>query len=182
VICSWCEERFERLLDGDLTAAERARVLAHVDGCAGCRSLLDELRVVDALLLQPSPVEPTRDFTAATMADVRALPPPVTPRRDRWRAYLVCYVVGAWSLIAAGFVLARRTMVGLGQTVREVAQTTAIALAGVLHVALHVGDRGEVGSWTTLAGGVVLADLMLVLGFVAARRYAAPWFGHRQRS
>ena len=48
--CSWCEERFERLLDGLLNAAETARLRAHVDACAACSGLLEELRVVDALL------------------------------------------------------------------------------------------------------------------------------------
>jgi anti-sigma factor RsiW len=73
VTCSWCEERFERFIDGLLYDAERARLVSHVDGCANCSGLLEELRVVDALLLGPRTVELPEDFTSATMADVREM-------------------------------------------------------------------------------------------------------------
>jgi anti-sigma factor RsiW len=181
VTCSWSEERFERYLDDDLTAAERTRLLAHLDACDGCRSLLDELRVVDGLLLQPRPIEPPVDFTAATMADVRALPPPQPPRSPL-PAYLTCYVIGAWALIGAGFVLANGAMLAFGRTLGHVAQTIVVAVGGLAHVASHLGDRGDLSSWTTFAGGVVIADLVLLLALVAARRYAAPWLAQRTRS
>jgi len=178
VTCSWCEERFERFLDDDLPRAERAGVLAHIAACAACASLFEELRVVDALLLQPSAIEPGPDFTAATMADIRALPPPSAPS-SRLPAYLVCYLVGAWCLVAAAFVLARHRMLDAGLALRDVALTVVVAVAGVFHVVVHLGDRGDAGTWTTLAGGVVVAYVMLLLSLLAARRYAAPWFVQR---
>jgi anti-sigma factor RsiW len=181
VTCSWCEERFERFLDDDLPAPERAGVLAHVERCADCAALFAELRVVDALLLQPSAIEPGPDFTAATMADIRALPPPSLPP-SRLPAYLVCYLVGAWCLVAAGFVLARHRMLDASLTLRDVARTVVVAIAGIFHVVLHVGDRGDAGAWPTLAGGVVIAYAMLLLSLLAARRYAVPWFAQRYRS
>jgi len=181
VTCSWCEERFARLLDDELPAAERTRLLTHVDACDACRSLLEELRVVDALLLRPRAIEPGAAFTDATMSELRALPPP-SPPRSRVPAYLTCYVVGAWCLIAAGFVLARHRMLTLGEALRDVAQTLLVALGGVLHVAAHLGDRGDLSSWGALAGGVVAIDVALLLTLVAARRYGAPWFAQRYRS
>jgi anti-sigma factor RsiW len=180
VTCSWSEERFERFLDGELGPAERAHFVAHVDACDPCRSLLEELRVVDALLLQPRAIDPAPNFTFKTMAEVRALPQPAA-RRDRLPAYLVCYVVAAWLLIGAGFVLAPQTMHALSETALDVARTVAVALGGVWHVAIHLGDRGELASWTTFAGGIVLVDLMLVIAIVASARVAAPWLAQRQR-
>ncbi len=179
--CNWCEERFERHLDGELRADERARLIAHVDACAGCRSLLDELRVVDGLLLRPRAIEPPPDFTSATMADIRALPPPAAPG-SRLPAYLACYVTGAWALVAAGFLLARHTMLTYGHAIGTIAQTIVVALGGVFHVATHLGDRGDLGTWTTFAGGIVIVDLLLLFALVGARRYARPWFAARQRS
>jgi anti-sigma factor RsiW len=180
VICSWCEERFERFLDGDLVPTERARFVAHIDGCDPCRSLLEELRVVDALLLRPRAIEPAPNFTFETMAEVRALPPP-SPPQARLPAYLVCYVVAAWLLVGAGFVLAPRAMRAFGETALDVARTVAVALGGVWHVAIHLGDRGELSSWTTFAGGIVAVDLTLVVAILASARIAAPWLAQRQR-
>jgi predicted anti-sigma-YlaC factor YlaD len=180
VTCSWSEERFERFLDGDLMPAERTRLVAHVDACDPCRSLLEELRVVDALLLRPRAIEPEPNFTCKTMAEVRALPLPAA-RRGRLPAYLVCYLVAAWLLIGAGFLLAPQTMHALGETSLDVARTVAVALGGVWHVAIHLGDRGELTSWTTFAGGIVLVDAMLVVAIVASARIAAPWLAERQR-
>ncbi len=169
--CSWCDERFERYLDGDLPATERGRLIEHTRACERCGPLLEELRVVDALLSAPHPVEPAANFTAATMAELRALPPPHAPRSPL-PAYLVCYIVGAWSLIAAGFVLNPHTMHRFGTTWLAVTRTSVVAIGGVLHVAAHLGDRGELSSWTTVAGGVVLLDLTLVVALVAAARFA----------
>jgi anti-sigma factor RsiW len=180
VTCSWSEERFERFLDGDLMPLERTRLVAHVDACDPCRSLLEELRVVDALLLRPRAIEPEPNFTFKTMAEVRALPLPAPPRH-RLPAYLVCYVVAAWLLIGAGFLLAPQTMHAFGETALDVARTVAVALGGMWHVAIHLGDRGELTAWTTFAGGIVLVDLMLVVAIVASARIAAPWLAERQR-
>jgi predicted anti-sigma-YlaC factor YlaD len=181
VTCGWCEERFERFLDGDLDRTDHARLIAHVDACADCRSLLEELRVVDALLLQPRAIEPEPNFTFKTMADVRTLPPPAAAP-SQLPAYLVCYVVATWLLIGAGFVLASHTMHAFGETALDVARTVVVAFGGVLHVASHLGDRGELSSWSTVAGEIVIVDLMLVAVLVAGARFAAPWLAERQRS
>ena len=74
--CSWCEERFERFLDGLLTAGESAALRRHVDACGACYGLLEELRVVDALLLEPRSVELPPNFTFATLACVRTMARP----------------------------------------------------------------------------------------------------------
>ncbi|HXH05438.1 MAG TPA: zf-HC2 domain-containing protein, partial [Vicinamibacterales bacterium] len=42
--CEAFEVRVSALVDGELDAVERARVEAHLEACAACRSLLADLR------------------------------------------------------------------------------------------------------------------------------------------
>jgi anti-sigma factor RsiW len=180
VNCSWCEERFERLLDGLLNGAETARLRAHVDTCAACRSLLEELRVVDALLLEPRAVDLPPNFTFATMADVRTLPQPnVTP--PPVAACLAAYLVAAWSLTGAAFLIAPSAVLAAGETARDGAATALGALGALAHVAVHIGDRANVGSWT-LAAGIAAVDGLLLAGVAGmAVRLARPRSTQRLR-
>jgi hypothetical protein len=178
--CEGCEERFEGFLDGALSAGEGARLLVHVDGCDACRGLLEELRVVDALLLEPRTVELPPNFTFATMADVHAMPPP-RARRAPIAATLVAYVVGAWSFVAAGFLIAPNHMLSVAQNALAVASTVLAACAGLGHVFAHLGDRGEVTSWTTVAGGVIVADGLILAAVAIALRALRPRITGRLR-
>jgi anti-sigma factor RsiW len=180
VNCSWCEERFERLLDGNLNPRERARVLGHVDACRACRGLLEELRVVDALLLGPRAVELPPNFTFATMAEVRAMTPP-SSRRPAIAASLVSYVVAAWSLLGAAALIAPGSVFAAGKTSLVIANTTLVALGGLGHVVVHLGDRGDMRSWTTVAGGVAIADGLLLVAIGAALRAVRPRIAERLR-
>ena len=178
--CNWCEERFERLLDGLVAGAERERLLTHVDGCAACRGLLDELRVVDALLLEPRAVDLPANFTFATMAEVRALP---EPRADRAPilAWLVSFIVTAWSLIGTEFVLAPKTMIAAGETSLDIARDVLSALGGIGHVFGRLVSHGDLSSLFTVAGSVVIADGLVLVAIVAALRFARPRIAERLR-
>jgi hypothetical protein len=180
VTCDWCEERFEHFLDDVLGAGERARLLAHVDGCDPCRGLLEELRVVDALLLAPRAVELPANFTFATMTDVRAMPVPCA-RRAPITASLVAYIVGAWSLVGAAFLIVPQHMLAFVQHTLAVTSTVLAALGGLGHVFAHFGDRGDVSSWTTVAGGVIIADALAVVAVYAALRFVRPRIAERLR-
>lgn len=180
MICSWCEERFERFLDGHLTPGEHCRLLAHVDRCDACRSLLEELRVVDALLLAPRTVELPPNFTVATMADVRAMPPPLC-RHAPIAASLIAYVVGAWSLVLAALLISPDAVLGAGRSALGAAGTLVAALGGLQHTVVHLGDRGDMSSWTTVAGGVVIADGIVLVAVVAAVRAVRPRIVERTR-
>ena len=102
-----CEE-FAPLLsafvDGELTENERAAVLAHVSGCAGCRARLDELFVLhDALGALEEPEVPA-DLTAKVMAAVRAEKAAQTPQRKKpgaWRRWAAMAACAAVALFAA---------------------------------------------------------------------------------
>ena len=138
--CSWCEERFERFLDGALTAGDRARLQLHVDGCTACRSLLEELRCVDGLLLAPRTIELPPNFTGATMSGVCALPPPAAYRHPI-AASLVAYLVGAWALAGAALLITPNTVVQTARDAYAVAATVLAALAGVQHSLVHVAGH-----------------------------------------
>jgi len=143
VTCSWSEERFERFIDGELADGERARLLAHVDGCDACRGLLEELRVVDALLLTPRTVELPENFTYATMADVKAMPHPC-PLRTPLAATLIAYVAGAWSLVGAAALIAPQHLLSASRSVYAVAATVFAALPGS-----GMRLRRWVGAWSS---------------------------------
>jgi hypothetical protein len=180
VTCDWCEERFERFIDGVLNDGERARLLLHVDGCANCNGLLEELRVVDALLLEPRTVELPANFTSATMADVREMALPCA-RHAPITASLVAYIVGAWALAAAAFLIAPGVVVTAGKNVLAVAGTVFAAIAGLGHVFAHLGDHGDVTSWTTVAGGVVIADGLVLVVVALGLRAMRPRIADRLR-
>jgi anti-sigma factor RsiW len=168
VTCSWCEERFERYLDGDLSGGERARLLRHVYECDGCRGLLEELRVVDGLLLAPRGVELPSDFTNATMADVRALPLPCAQRAPI-AATLVAYLAGAWSLVGAAFLIVPQHMLAFTKSALAAGTTVLGAVSGLGHVTSRV------------AGGVVIADGLVLVAAVLALRMLRPRIAERLR-
>lgn len=167
--CSWCEERFERYIDGLLNDGERARLRLHVDGCTSCNGLLEELRVVDALLLEPRTVELPADFTSATMADVREMALPC-PRHAPITASLVAYIVGAWALAAAAFLIAPDVVLSAGAKAVAVSGTVLAAIAGLGHTFAQLGNHGDMSSWMTVAGGVVIVDGLVLVAVAVALR------------
>jgi anti-sigma factor RsiW len=180
VTCNWCEERFERFVDGACTDAERVRLLAHVDTCNACRGLLEELRVVDGLLLGPRAIELPADFTHATMADVHALPLPQASRRPML-AWLVSFMAGAWCLIGAASLIAPTTVLGTLQTAVHVAHELGGMLGAMGRMLAHIASRGDLASWSTVAGGIVLADVLALALLIAVVRFARPRLTSRLR-
>lgn len=168
--CSSSERLFEGYLDNTLAPAQRARLLAHLSSCGRCKGVLDELRVVDALIASPRHVELPENFTFATMAEVRSLPRPHASSVPAY-AYLVSYLAAAWLLIGAGFLLASSAMRAFGETALDVSANFAhiVGLVG------HAGTRvlGDFGSLGALFGAAMLLDvtvaLALIVGFVIVR-------------
>ena len=48
--CSSCEPLLDRYIEGTLKARQMLDITEHLSECADCRELLDELKVIDALL------------------------------------------------------------------------------------------------------------------------------------
>lgn len=178
--CSSTEALFERFLDGELSAAQHVRVIAHVDGCTACRDVLEELRVVDALLTQPREVQLAPNFTFATMAEARAVHAPA-PYRAPVRAYLVSYLAAAWLIAGAAMLFAPQTMRALGGTLVDIARTIFDAVGGLgTVIARLLGRGGNVVTAALLA--LLVIDILLVAGFGFALRYLRPRLVERLRS
>jgi anti-sigma factor RsiW len=179
VSCSSCEKLFEAYLDDTLAPAQRARLLAHVSGCGACKGILDELRVVDALLVGPGAVELPPNFTFATMAEIRSLPRP-HPSPAPVVAYLVSYLVAAWLLVAAGFVLAGSAMRAFGETALD----SVAQFARMFGALFHDGARmvGDLGTLATMLGAAVIVDVTLVVALVLAFVVVRPRLTERLRS
>jgi len=174
--CSSSEEHFEALIDGTLPASLRPELLAHVDRCAACASVLEELRVIDALLLAPREATLAPNFTFRIMAEVAAQPVP-RPRRAPLLAFLVSYVVAVWMLFAlAELAAGPRTHAFLASLQANVG-SLIVVFSGVAQAAGRSVSPG-LGSLTALVGGVLALDLALAAAvavgyFVVRPRLAA---------
>jgi anti-sigma factor RsiW len=179
VSCSSSEALFERYLDDTLVPAQRARLLSHLDGCGRCKGVLEELRVVDALISSPRAIDLPENFTFATMAEVRSLPRPhLSPAPVV--AYLVSFLVAAWLLIGAGFLLASSAMRAFGETALDVAAQLTRPLGALGHIAARVLD--DFGAFGTVIVLAITLDVMLALALVFGFTVVRPRLMERLRS
>jgi len=178
VSCNSSEALFEAYLDDTLTPGRRARLIAHLRGCGRCAGVLDELRVVDALLASPRAVELPENFTFATMAEARSMPRPHVSRAPVV-AYLVSYLAAAWLLVGAAFVLAGSTMRAVGETSLDASAQLLRTLGALVHAGSRVA--GDVGSLGTMLGGAILLDVTLVAALVVGFRFVRPRLAERLR-
>jgi anti-sigma factor RsiW len=179
VSCSSSEALFEGYLDDTLIPAQRARLLTHLRTCGRCKGVLDELRVVDALLAAPRAVELPENFTFATMAEVRSLPRPQVSRAPVF-AYLVSYLIAAWLLIGAGFLLAPSAMWAVGESALDASGGLARSFGAVAHAGARL--IGDVGSLGTLLGAAIVLDVAVALALVVGFTVVRPRLAERLRS
>ena len=177
--CSSSEDLFEAYLDGTLLPAQRARLLTHLAGCGPCKGVLEELRVVDALIATPRHVELPENFTFATMAEVRSLPRPHATSAPVY-AYIVSYLVAAWLLIGAGFLFAATAMRAFGETALD----ASASLARVFGIVGHAGARiaGDFGALGTVLGAAIVLDVAVVLALVVGFTVVRPRLAEHLRS
>ena len=177
--CNSSEALFEQYLDDTLLPAQRARLLAHLNGCGRCKGVLDELRVVDALVSSPRHVELPANFTFATMAEVRSLPHPHVSTAPVY-AYLVSYLVAAWLLIGAGFLLAGSAMRAFGETALDLSAQLGHTFGSLGHAGARiVGDFGSLG---TVLGGAIVLDIAVALALIVGFTVVRPRLAERIRS
>ena len=164
--CSSSEEQFEALIEGTLPDPIRVRVFAHVDRCTPCTSVLEELRVIDALLLAPREANLAPNFTFKVMAEVAAQPLP-RPRRSPVAAFVVAYSVAAWMLIGLIVIIAGPRAQTAMIAAQSVLATVFSAFGGFSRVAERGFSHG-LGTLTALVGGVLVLDLLLVAAVAVA--------------
>lgn len=164
--CSSSEEQFEALIEGALPDSVRSRLLEHVDRCTPCSRVLEELRVIDALLLAPREVHLAPNFTFTVMAEVAAQPVP-RPRRSPVAAFVVAYSVAAWMLIGSVFLIAGPRAHAAMSAAQSLLATFFFAFGGFSHVAERSFSHG-LGTLTALVGGVLVLDLILACAVAVA--------------
>lgn len=164
--CSSSDSALDEFLDGTLSPVRHARVCAHVAACVECTELLDELRVIDALLLGPRKLEPAPNFSFKVMADVRTMPAPHVPR-SRTLATIGTYIVFGWAAIGMfltfGGGSARAALAFLlGSATRFGAETQSLAAASGRLFGHRVLDV------TSAMGALLAVDLVGIALFTAA--------------
>lgn len=175
--CSSSEEHFEALIDGTLAPTLRTELLAHVDRCTACGSILEELRVVDALLLGPREAQLAPNFTFKVMAEITAQPIP-RPHRAPLAAFLVSYVVAAWMLVGLIQLAAGPRTHALFASTQSQLRVFLEAIGGVTNAATRGFSHGF-GSVTALLGGVLALDLALVAAVAIAYFVIRPRIAER---
>jgi anti-sigma factor RsiW len=166
--CSTSENLFDGLLDGTLSALQRHKVEVHLEKCARCTSVLEELRVIDALLLTPRLLEPAPNFTQKTMAEIRTMPAPqpATPRLPLWAAFGM-YLFASWLGIGLWIAFGRPDAHGLLMLALGLFDHTSSAFRDVGRaVAAAVGATG-IASIVAVVLGVDI--LLIALAFFAPR-------------
>ena len=164
--CSTSEKLFDGLLDGTLTAQRRRMLDGHLAKCSRCTGVLEELRVIDALLLTPRRLEPAPNFTFRTMAEIRSMPQPklLPPRLPLWMLF-GSYLAASWTVIAAWFAVGRPD----AHAALAFAQHVAGAFAGIARVVgtgFGYGYSGVAGAVTFL----LIFDVALLAGVILLRR------------
>lgn len=100
--CEATRKRIEAWYDGELRPDETLAVAAHVDACAQCRSVADDLRSVSSWLGVEDPA-PAPDLEARILATA------VRPRRTRWPVRVAAASVGALLMLSAAQLLLPRS-------------------------------------------------------------------------
>jgi anti-sigma factor RsiW len=85
VRCAHVQDRLALYLAGELSQREKARVIAHLERCAACAALAEELAAAQERVTAAwsADVEPPATLDARVMAAVRALPPQEPFRLNR---------------------------------------------------------------------------------------------------
>jgi anti-sigma factor RsiW len=171
VRCSSCEILLDRYVEATLPARQMAAVSAHLKTCEACAELVNELRVIDALMATTKSVDLPANFTFAVMAEVRTTPVAVERRLSMW-SLLVFYLVAAWIALSGGFAL-------LGPRAGFVQHAFAAMWSGALDVfAAVTGIAHGVGPAAPVVVGIVcfvlFVDVLLAGALIFFHRSVRP--------
>jgi predicted anti-sigma-YlaC factor YlaD len=176
--CSSCEPLLDEYLEGLVSPAVRTRLDEHLAECRSCRDLLAELRVIDALLIQPRRIDPAPNFTFAVMAEVRSQPPPHVPAAPGL-AIFGAYLAFAWVAIAVwyfvGGAAARATLAFVATSFARF----AVAVTALVGSGASLFGHATVGVSAAM-GLILILDVVLggglALGFLVVRSRRAARF------
>jgi anti-sigma factor RsiW len=171
--CSSCEPLLDAYVERVASPAVRARVDEHISACRNCRELLEELRVIDALLRRPRRIDPPPDLTRAVMAEIGPEPPPQAPAIPAL-ALFGTYLAFAWIAIAAWFIVG-------GDPAREGLALLASAFVGFGGAFAALGGSGSNLFGHSTVGVSAAMGLILILDVVLAAALALGFLIMRAR-
>lgn len=166
--CSSSRLLFDGLLDGALAGRTHVALEQHLEGCFDCRGLLEELRVVDALLLQATSADVPAGFTERTMNEIARLPMP-RPAGPALLPFVVSYLIAAWLAIGLAFLFAGDATRAAMATALGVSGAELAAIGALAHGLFHSFD-GSLNGLTAVSAGALLADVMAWVAFFALYR------------
>ena len=156
--CSSCEPLLGRYLEGTLPSRKLVSISHHLERCASCSKLFDELRAIDGLLATARRAELPPNFTFSVMAGVGSLPAPRVRVRQFWKP-VVIYLGVAWVAIAIVALLADGgSLRGLAYRVAAAFGHASSALAGAAHA---VGPAAPIV--ISSVGALLSLDLVLIV-------------------
>src|ERR1051326_152064 len=82
--CAWVQERLPLYLAGELEPAQRSRLTRHLEQCAACTAMAEQLAETQEQMESAlsTPIEAPASLDARVMAAVRSMPAP----RPAWGA------------------------------------------------------------------------------------------------
>lgn len=169
--CSSCEMLLDRYVEATLPARRMAAVSLHLKRCGVCAALMNELRVMDALMATTKAVELPPNFTFAVMAEARSMPVAVERRLSLW-SFLVFYLVAAWIALSGAFAIFRDRASWMQHSLAwagGVSHDMVAALTGIAH---GFGPAGPVV--VGIVSVVLFVDVMLACALIFFYRSVRP--------
>ncbi len=169
--CSWCEILLDRYVEATLPPRQMAAVSAHLKTCHACAELVNELRVVDALMATTKNVDLPANFTFAVMAEVRTIPVAVERRLSVW-SLLIFYLVAAWIALSSAFALLGPRVAFVQHAFATVWSSTSNIFAAISGIAHGVGPAAPVV--VGVVSFVLFIDALLVGALILFHRSVRP--------
>ena len=169
--CSSCEILLDRFVEATLPPRQMAAVSAHLKTCDACAELVNELRVVDALMATTKNVDLPANFTFALMAEARTMPVAVERRLSVW-SLLIFYLVAAWIALSGAFALLGPRVSFVQHWMATIWSSTADVLAAITGIAHGVGPAAPVV--VGVVSFVLFIDALLAGAFIYFYRSVRP--------
>ncbi|MBV8118125.1 MAG: zf-HC2 domain-containing protein [Candidatus Eremiobacteraeota bacterium] len=169
--CSSCEPLLDRYVEGTLRQRQMLAVTAHLKSCDACVGLVNELRVVDALMATTKAADLPANFTFAVMAEVRTMPVAIERRISVW-SFLIFYLVAAWIALSGAFAYFGGRVAFVqhaGGSIAASLHEIAAAIGGIAH---GIGPAAPIA--LALGAAVLIIDVLLAVALFFFYRSIRP--------